>query len=76
MQSFGRHMQRLFDLEEDGGYMLIVGELKPHLTERAIVLRREHDEFRGGFKRIQPAIEMLKPDDWQRTGYSCHCVSE
>ncbi len=71
MQSFRRHMQRVFDLEEDGGYMVIVGELKPHLTERAVVLRHEHDEFRGSLNRIEPTMEMLKPDDCQQFTEVC-----
>ena len=75
-QSFRRHMQRLFDLEEDGGYMVIVGELKPHLTERAVELRLEHDEFRSSLNRIEPTMEMLQPDDCQRLGDVCNELAE
>ena len=71
MQSFRRHTQRVFDLEEDGGYMVIVGELKPHLTQRAVVLRREHDEFRSSLNQIEPTMELIKPEDCQRFREIC-----
>lgn len=61
-QSFQRHLERLLTLEEGGGYMGFVRERQTGLFERAVDLRREHDEFRTELARIIAELDQL-PDD-------------
>jgi hypothetical protein len=61
-QSFQRHLERLFTLEEGGGYMSFVRERQTGLFERAASLRHEHDEFRTDLARILAELEQM-PDD-------------
>jgi hemerythrin-like domain-containing protein len=56
-ESFQRHLERLIDLEESGGYMQLVRERQPALHSRAVELRREHDVFRG---QLQDLIQLLR----------------
>src|SRR3954471_23577512 len=45
-QSMCRHLERLMELEEEGGYMCEVLEAKPQLADDITVLRSDHDAFR------------------------------
>lgn len=62
-QSFQRHLERLLMLEEGGGYMSLVRERQPALYERAVALRREHDEFRGTLAGILAELDQLPEDN-------------
>src|SRR5262245_18221853 len=44
-QSFDRHLKRLMALEEADGYMAVVCENRPELSDRVDALRNEHDTF-------------------------------
>lgn len=59
LQSLHRHFERLMELEEAGGYMVVVDQLKPNLGPRAKELRLEHEEFRALLCKLQPSIESL-----------------
>ena len=56
-QSFRRHLERPMSLEEKDGYMLVVGELKPNLVEKAMPLQQEHDFFRADLERLLGELE-------------------
>src|ERR1700679_364526 len=71
-QSFERHLDRLFDLEEDGGYMDMVRERRPQLIDEATRLRHEHAELRGLLASIQQGLEALTDDDESRFHGVCH----
>jgi len=58
-RSLKRHLERLMNLEEDGGYMVLVGELKPNLFDQTMRLRRQHDELRATLERVVPAFEEI-----------------
>ena len=62
-QSFQRHLERLFTLEEGGGYMSFVRERQPGLYERARALRREHDEFRETLAQTLADLDQLPADE-------------
>jgi hypothetical protein len=62
-QSFQRHLERLLTLEEGGGYMSLVRERQPGLYERAVVLRREHDEFRATLASVLAELDQLPEDN-------------
>lgn len=66
MQSFQRHLERLMNLEEEGGYLVIVGESKPHWCPKVEALRSEHDQFRATVRDLIPEIHSLSPEDEQR----------
>ncbi len=66
MQSFQRHLERLMNLEEEGGYLGIVSEAKPHWCPKVEVLRSEHDQFRAAMRDLVPEIQSLCQDDEQR----------
>lgn len=44
-ESFGRHVKRLFDVEEEGGYMTSVVEHEPNIAPRVESLAQEHDSI-------------------------------
>ena len=71
MHSFFRHLERIMELEEKDGYMLVVGEMKPNLTEKANALEHEHDEFRNSILKIGPIMEKLGMYDEQRFNDLC-----
>ena len=70
VKSFQRHLERLFAMEEDGGYMATVGVEKPNLCSRIEALRLEHDGFREHLGRIVSELEQLSADDQE----SFHCL--
>jgi len=51
-QSFQRHLERLFSLEEYDGYMDLVTKTSPRLSRTVDALKLEHDQFRTGIRRI------------------------
>jgi len=63
--SLERHLTRLMDLEEDGGYMQAVRELKPYLTCRVESLKDEHENFRELLQEIMPTLRGIAETDEQ-----------
>jgi hypothetical protein len=59
LKSLDRHLQRMIELEERGGYMAVVGDKKPHLHERAVTLQAEHDQLRSQFSHVMSSFESL-----------------
>lgn len=59
-QSFQRHLERLMDIEEKDGYMVIVAEAKPHLSMRVERLANEHADFRQIIEHLLPEIDSLQ----------------
>lgn len=51
-ESFQRHLEHVLTLEEYDGYMSVVTESYPHLTEKTERLRVEHDEFRDALRGL------------------------
>jgi len=71
LQSFQRHLERIMSLEEEGGYMVVVGEIKPNMSERTDALRVEHDTFRASLERLVPSLDALSPEDEPRFHQVC-----
>ena len=59
LKSFKRHLERLMDLEEQNGYLLVVGEMKPNMALRVEQLEREHEGFRRRIRELLPEVENL-----------------
>jgi len=63
LKSFQRHLERLMNIEEQDGYMLLVLESKPNLDIRLKRLEREHEQLRENIRVLVPAVEMLSETD-------------
>ena len=59
LKSFQRHLERLMQLEEEDGYMLLVAETKPNLSARVDRLANDHQRFRESIEVLIPEIEAL-----------------
>src|SRR5271166_2360821 len=57
VRSFQGHLDRLFALEEYGGYMDLVEKRSPRLSKTVDALRMEHGKFRTGIRRIVHGLE-------------------
>ena len=75
LRSFQRHLERIMSLEEDGGYMIVVEELKPNMSEQADALRSEHDEFRASLERLVPSLDQLSQEDERRFHQVCYEIN-
>jgi hypothetical protein len=59
LKSLDRHLQRMMELEERGGYMAVVGDVKPNLRDRVEVLQGEHNVLRGEFNHVMSSFDTL-----------------
>lgn len=71
IKSLQRHLERVMSIEEEGGYMFIVREVKPHLEERIACLSGDHAAFRAELGRLQPALDALS--DWEDDRFQQLC---
>jgi len=62
-QSFQRHLKHLMTLEEEDGYMTVVLESRPDLSEEVDRLQKEHAQFRRTLSRIMTRLRRLVPTD-------------
>lgn len=69
--SFQRHFERVMEVEEEGGYMSVVGEMKPYLQERIDKLAGDHERFRARMQRLMPQIDDLSDRDEARFREVC-----
>lgn len=63
LKSFQRHLERLMNLEEQDGYMVMVGEIKPNMQFRVDRLEREHDQFRLEIDDLFPRFDEISEFD-------------
>ncbi len=54
--SLQRHLLRLMELEESGGYMQAVVDEKPHLADQIVRLRADHEVFRREMETLLPGF--------------------
>jgi len=59
LKSFLRHLERMMDLEERDGYMVLVSERKPNMSFRVDRLEQEHQQFREFIHQLIPEVESL-----------------
>lgn len=62
-ESFERHLEHLMGLEEADGYMAVVFESRPELSDAAVALRQEHDQFREELSSILARLRGVGPTD-------------
>ena len=79
LKSFQRHLERLMDLEEQDGYMVIVAETKPNMSIRLERLEHEHDDFRQKIRSLLPEVEALcefQAEEFERACAEIHQLLE
>src|SRR5690606_15164611 len=58
-QSFQRHLERMLDLEEKGGYLELLPESHPELLPQVNQFRKEHEAFRHSMDAVLLELEQL-----------------
>lgn len=71
LKSFQRHLERIMNMEEQDGYMLLVAESKPNLSVQVERLSQDHDCFRRTIDELLPEIEALS--EYNETGVEDIC---
>ncbi len=61
-ESYQRHVERLFALEEIDGFMESVSRLNPELTNQVDKLELEHDRFRTAIRASVVRIDLASPN--------------
>jgi hypothetical protein len=62
-QSLQRHLKHLMGLEEEDGYMTVILESHPELSDEIEALRQEHGHFRKGLARILTRLRRIQATD-------------
>ncbi len=75
LKSFQRHLERLMNLEEQDGYMVMVGELKPNLQYRIDRLEHDHDHFRQAIDELFPRFEEINEFDPEAMDRLCEDIN-
>lgn len=71
IKSFRRHLERVMSIEEEGGYLEEVADLKPNLQTRIESLNRDHARFRAWIRKIVPQLDDL--NEWQEEQFGGIC---
>lgn len=71
LRSFCRHLERLMNFEEQGGYLTGVSEKRPCWESRVIKLRAEHEQLRSRIERLAPEIN--DADAWRAGRFEAVC---
>src|SRR5687767_6846295 len=65
-ESFQRHLDRMLELEEQGGYLGLLRRSHPELQSRADAFAQEHEQFRATtgnlLRRMCQSAEPMQPD--------------
>ncbi len=62
-ESFQRHLKRLLRLEQSEGYMAVVLDSRPELSDEVRALRRQHTEFRKKLREILARLRTIGPTE-------------
>lgn len=73
-QSLERHLARMMDLEEDGGYMATVLEQRPEWKSRIEPLHADHDRFRASLTEIMHSLKQATARQAQGLEATCHQI--
>jgi hypothetical protein len=61
--SFRRHLKRLLQLEQSEGYLVVVLESRPELSEEVRALREQHVQFRKTVRDIAARLKRVAPNE-------------
>lgn len=70
-EQYQRHLERLFALEEIGGYMESIPRLNPELANQVAELKREHEQFRAALRKTVLQIELASPERLEEFEVTC-----
>ena len=73
IKSFQRHLERVISMEEEGGYMADVLELRPHYYERINGLAADHNRFRDRLKEL--IAEANSISEWEEPRFNEVCAA-
>ncbi len=71
IKSFQRHLERVITMEEEGGYMADVLDVRPHYQERIDGLASDHDRFRARLKGLK--AEADSTSEWEEPRFNEVC---
>src|SRR5262245_15896857 len=71
IKSFQRHLERVMNLEEQGGYMSEVVDEKPYLQNRISFLAGDHRRFRDRLRALLPALNDIR--EWEQPRFVQVC---
>ena len=71
IKSFQRHLERVITMEEDGGYMADVLEVRPHYQDRINELAADHDRFRARLKALMAEADTIS--EWEEPRFDEVC---
>ena len=63
IDEFTSRMCKHMELEEEGGYLTQVMELRPTLSEAVEIIKGEHEELKVILEGVQTAVHELAPTD-------------
>lgn len=73
LRSFCRHLERLMQFEEQGGYLPGVVSTRPNWDDRVGRLRAEHRDLRERINRLAPQID--DEGVWQSERFESACAA-
>lgn len=73
LRSFCRHLERLMEFEEKGGYLPNVVDQRPNWEHRVGQLRAEHSDLRQRIDRLAPQID--DEGVWQSERFDSACAA-
>lgn len=73
LRSFCRHLERLMNFEEEGGYLPTVVTARPNWEHRVDLLRAEHQKLRDHIHRLSPQID--DEGVWQSERFDSACLA-
>ena len=76
LKSFLRHLERLMNLEEQDGYMVVVSELKPNMQHRIEQLEHDHEQFRKRSKQLLHEMEEISEYECEQFDQACHKIAD
>ena len=68
---FRRHLERLFALEELDGYMDVVCQKSPDVTDQVNDLKCEHEQFRVAVRRLVLQLGRASPTECGKLDWIC-----
>ncbi|QDT68424.1 hypothetical protein MalM25_13460 [Planctomycetes bacterium MalM25] len=76
LRSFCRHLERLMEFEEEGGYLPNVVDQRPNWEIRVGRLRAEHSDLRQRIDRLAPQIDDEGVWETERFESACAAIRE
>ncbi len=74
LRDFLNHLQKHFDLEEDGGFMSDILDVAPHKQHAVEKLATEHEEMVKSFSGIIASLKSLQEKDDDRIADICERI--